>query len=124
MRDCLATSFFYRFSCYLPARVRAALIYEVVWFQLLQLVIGSSAVSLGVLLGTYMGVDVPGQFAAPRKVISRRDHPLRVYGLLELGIGIFGVAVVLFVIPMLEWDLYGGGLGMGCCVDLCCAGWL
>lgn len=33
----------------------AALIYEVVWFQLLQLVIGSSAVSLGVLLGTFMG---------------------------------------------------------------------
>ena len=30
----------------------AALIYEIVWFQLLQLVIGSSAVSLGVLLGT------------------------------------------------------------------------
>lgn len=28
----------------------AALIYEVVWFQLLQLVIGSSAVSLGLLL--------------------------------------------------------------------------
>jgi spermidine synthase len=33
----------------------AALIYEVVWFQLLQLVIGSSSVSLGVLLGTFMG---------------------------------------------------------------------
>ena len=33
----------------------AALIYEVVWFQLLQLSIGSSAVSLGVLLGIYMG---------------------------------------------------------------------
>src|SRR6266702_585177 len=33
----------------------AALIYEIVWFQLLQLVIGSSAVSLGVLLGTFMG---------------------------------------------------------------------
>ena len=33
----------------------SALIYEVVWFQLLQLVIGSSAVSLGVLLGTFMG---------------------------------------------------------------------
>ena len=33
----------------------AALIYEVVWFQLLQLVIGSSAISLGVLLGTFMG---------------------------------------------------------------------
>src|SRR6266545_1642038 len=33
----------------------AALIYEIVWFQLLQLVIGSTAVSLGVLLGTFMG---------------------------------------------------------------------
>ena len=33
----------------------AALIYEVVWLQLLQLVIGSTAVSLGVLLGTFMG---------------------------------------------------------------------
>ena len=33
----------------------AALIYEIVWFQLLQLVIGSSAVSLAVLLGVYMG---------------------------------------------------------------------
>jgi hypothetical protein len=30
----------------------AALIYEIVWFQLLELVIGSSAVSVGVLLGT------------------------------------------------------------------------
>ena len=35
----------------------AALIYEIVWFQLLQLVIGSSAVSLGVLLGTFMRGD-------------------------------------------------------------------
>ncbi len=33
----------------------AALIYEIVWFQLLQLVIGSSAVSLGLLLAAYMG---------------------------------------------------------------------
>ena len=36
----------------------AALIYEVVWFQLLQLVIGSSAVSMGVLLGTFMRTDL------------------------------------------------------------------
>ena len=33
----------------------AAMIYEVVWLQLLQLVIGSTALSLGVLLGTFMG---------------------------------------------------------------------
>ncbi|HEV1286115.1 MAG TPA: fused MFS/spermidine synthase, partial [Bryobacteraceae bacterium] len=88
----------------------AALIYEVVWFQLLQLVIGSSAVSLGVLLGTYMGGMCAGSLLLSR-VISRREHPLRVYGLLELGIGFFGVAV-LFVIPMLN-GVYTAAVGDG-----------
>ncbi len=86
------------------------MIYEVVWFQLLQLVIGSSAVSLGVLLGTYMGGMCIGSVLLSR-VISRREHPLRVYGLLELGIGFFGVAV-LFVIPMLN-GLYTAAVGDG-----------
>jgi spermidine synthase len=88
----------------------AALIYEVVWFQLLQLVIGSSAVSLGVLLGTYMGGMCVGSVLLSR-VISRREHPLKVYGLLELGIGFFGVAV-LFVIPMLN-GIYTAAVGDG-----------
>ena len=88
----------------------AALIYEVVWFQLLQLVIGSSAVSLGVLLGTYMGGMCVGSVLLSR-VISRREHPLRIYGLLELGIGVFGVAV-LFVVPMLN-GIYIAAAGDG-----------
>ena len=46
----------------------AALIYEIVWFQLLQLVIGSSAVSLGVLLGTFMGGMCLGSLLLPRYV--------------------------------------------------------
>src|SRR5262249_20152293 len=33
----------------------AALIYEIVWSQMLELVIGASAISMGVLLGTFMG---------------------------------------------------------------------
>jgi spermidine synthase len=88
----------------------AALIYEVVWFQLLQLVIGSSAVSLGVLLGTYMGGMCIGSVLLS-SVISRREHPLRIYALLELGIGFFGVAV-LFVIPMLN-GIYMAAVGGG-----------
>ena len=64
----------------------AALIYEVVWLQLLQLVIGSNAVSLGVLLGTFMGGMCAGSLLLPRLVYERRN-PLRVYALLELGIG-------------------------------------
>ena len=72
----------------------AALIYEIVWFQLLQLVVGSSAISLGVLLGTFMGGMCLGSLFLPR-VISSRHHPLRVYALLEIGIGLIGVLVLL-----------------------------
>src|SRR5207253_6239409 len=71
----------------------AALIYEIVWFELLQLVIGSSAISLSILLGTFMGGMCLGSLALPR-VVSPRQHPLRVYALLELGIGIIGVLVL------------------------------
>ena len=78
----------------------AALIYEIVWLQLLQLVIGSTAVSLGVLLGTFMGGMCMGSLLLPR-VVSGRRHPLRVYALLELGIGAIGL-VVLFGMPYVE----------------------
>ncbi|MCJ7675789.1 MAG: hypothetical protein MUO33_11650, partial [Sedimentisphaerales bacterium] len=88
----------------------SALVYEIVWFQLLQLVIGSSAVSLGVLLGTYMGGMCLGSVALPR-IISVRQHPLRVYALLELGIGIIGIAV-LFGIPYID-RLYAANVGHG-----------
>ncbi|PYR40143.1 MAG: SAM-dependent methyltransferase [Acidobacteria bacterium] len=71
----------------------AALIYEIVWFQLLQLVIGSSSISLGILLGTFMGGMCVGSLLLPR-VISPRRHPLRVYALLELGIGAFGLLIL------------------------------
>jgi len=88
----------------------AALIYEIVWFQLLQLVIGSSAVSLGVLLGTFMGGMCLGSLALPR-FISARQHPLRVYAKLELGIGIIGI-IVLFAVPLVG-NLYLAIVGHG-----------
>jgi spermidine synthase len=90
----------------------AALIYEIVWFQLLPLVIGSTAVSLGVLLGTYMGGLCLGSFTLPR-LVSVRRHPLRVYAGLELGIGICGLAV-LAVIPLIDrFYAAAGGGGQG-----------
>ncbi len=86
----------------------AALIYEIVWLQLLQLVIGSTAVSLGVLLGTFMGGMCLGSLLLPRLISSSR-HPLRVYAALELGIGVIGIAV-LFGMPYVEavYTLHGG----------------
>ena len=90
----------------------AALIYEVVWFQLLQLSIGSSAVSLGVLLGIFMGGMCLGSLVTPRFLDSNR-HPLRVYAMLELGIGVCGL-LVMWLVPLLggaytAWA--GTGLG-------------
>jgi spermidine synthase len=83
----------------------AALIYEVVWFQLLQLVIGSSAVSLGVLLGTFMGGMCLGSYVLPRYIDPQR-HPLRVYATLELGIGLMGL-LLLFGMPLVN-SIYTG----------------
>ncbi len=77
----------------------AALIYEVVWFQLLELVIGSSAVSIGVLLGTFMGGMCLGSLLLPR-LAPPDAHPLRLYAYLELGIGIVGL-LVLFAVPLI-----------------------
>ncbi|HVX42091.1 MAG TPA: fused MFS/spermidine synthase [Gemmatimonadaceae bacterium] len=80
----------------------AALIYEIVWFQLLSLIIGSSAVSMAVLLGTFMGGMCIGSLLLA-KYISRAQHPLRVYAMLEGAIAIFGLLVL--------WGLpYAGGL--------------
>jgi spermidine synthase len=88
----------------------AALIYEVVWFQLLQLVIGSSAVSLGVLLGTFMGGMCLGSLLLPR-FVSAREHPLRVYAYLELGIAAFGL-LILFGMPVVA-NVYIAWAGSG-----------
>jgi spermidine synthase len=88
----------------------AALIYEVVWFQILELVVSSTAVSLGILLAAFMGGMCLGSWLFPR-VFSSRHPPLRVYALIELGIGAFGI-VELHLIPLCgsvytAWSGYG-----------------
>ncbi len=74
----------------------AALIYEIVWFQMLSLIVGSSAISLGVILGTFMGGMCIGSLYLSR-VISRQQHPLRVYAMLEAGIAVLGVLELLLL---------------------------
>src|SRR5436853_6467520 len=88
----------------------AALIYEVVWLQLLQLVVGSSAVSIAVLLGTFMGGMCLGSLALPR-FVSPRHHPLRVYAALEIGVAVAGVAII-FLMPSVA-RLYTAIVGHG-----------
>jgi spermidine synthase len=89
----------------------AALMYEIVWYQLLQLVIGSSAISLGVLLATFMGGLCAGSLALPRLRWPRGQHPLRVYAKVEFGIAFFGV-LVLFGMPLVD-GVYSAAVGHG-----------
>ncbi len=88
----------------------APLIYEIVWFQLLPIVIGASAISLGLLLAAFMG-GMCLSSASFARVVAARHHPLRVYALLELGIGLFGL-LELFGVPWVG-RLYVAGASAG-----------
>ena len=102
----------------------AALIYEVVWFQLLQFVIGSSSLSLGVLLATFMGGMGLGSWLYSR-VVPCKWHPLAVYAVLELLIGLLGLAIV-FLMPLasrwyLEWvQGHQSGVAVRCILAASC----
>ena len=78
----------------------SALIYEIVWYQLLQLSVGSTAVSLGVLLATFMGGLCIGSILLPR-ILKKTHHPLLVYAIIEAGIGIIA-GLELVLIPLID----------------------
>ncbi len=88
----------------------SALIYEIVWYQMLQLAIGSTQVSLGVLLATFMGGLCLGSIGLPRLRLAGKN-PLRIYAAIELGIGICGT-LVLFVFPFID-RAYVAAVGYG-----------
>ena len=89
----------------------SALIYEVTWYQLLQLAIGSTAVSMGILLATFMGGLCIGSLTLPRMRLATGRHPLRVYAWLEAGIAGFGL-LVLVTLPLID-RVYVAGLASG-----------
>jgi spermidine synthase len=84
----------------------SALIYETVWYQLLQLAIGSTAVSLGCLLATFMGGLCIGSLWFPRLRLSGH-HPLRVFACLELGIAASAILVHL-LLPLVNMAYVAG----------------
>src|SRR5258708_21916464 len=92
----------------------AALIYEVVWFHLLRLVIGASALSLGILLASFMGGMFLGSLLLAR-LVPPTANPLRIYGWLEVGIGCCGLLLpaLLPFARTIYLSLFGyGGLGI------------
>ena len=105
-----AGKFYPLLLCLFVGSGMAALIYEIVWFQLLEFVIGSTAASLAVLLGTFMGGMCLGSLAFAR-IIPVSYHPLRVYAAIELSIGISGILILYFLPPAA--DLYSSIAGHG-----------
>src|ERR1051326_3593985 len=76
----------------------SALIYEILWYQMLVLAVGSTAVSMGVLLATYMGGLCIGSLWLPRARWAQ-GNPLRTYAAIEGGIAGFGL-LVLVLLPL------------------------
>jgi spermidine synthase len=89
----------------------SALIYEIVWYHLLQLAIGSTAISLGILLATFMGGLCLGSTLLPRLLPRTRRHPLQVYAGIEAAIALCGLAE-LVLIPLID-RLYISGAQEG-----------
>jgi len=76
----------------------SALIYEVVWFELLRQVIGASSLSLAIVLASFMAGLFVGSAGFSRWVSVSR-HPLKVYAALEFGIGVIAIGL-LYLLPL------------------------
>ena len=72
------------------------LIYEIVWMKTLTLVIGNSVFSITTVLTAFMGGLALGSFLAGR-FIDKIKNPLRTYGLLEGGIGLYALLLPLLI---------------------------
>jgi spermidine synthase len=90
----------------------AALIYEIVWFYLVELIVGASSISVAVLLASFMGGMALGSALLPR-LVSNRWHPLKVVACLELGIGAIGLSMP-FLLPLVQEGYVAvAGVGAG-----------
>jgi len=85
----------------------AALIYEVTWTRSLSIILGSTTYALSTLLSTFMAGLALGGFIGG-KLADRAKNLLFIFGLLELGIGIFGLITIplIHMIPPLYFKVY------------------
>jgi spermidine synthase len=74
----------------------SGLIYQVVWGRMFGLVFGNTVFASSTVLGTYFAGLALGGYLAGRFVADRSDG-LRIYGILQLGIGLFGALMPLII---------------------------
>ncbi|HXI03139.1 MAG TPA: fused MFS/spermidine synthase, partial [Candidatus Saccharimonadales bacterium] len=68
------------------------LIYEVVWLRMLILVFGSTQFAVSTVLTAFMAGLGLGAYVVGRR-IDRNWSPLKIYGLFEIGIGLYALAI-------------------------------
>lgn len=71
-----------------------ALIYEVLWARMLGMVFGATTIAISAVLTAFMGGLALGS-AVAAKVVNRFKQPLRVYGFIEVAIGVYALIVPL-----------------------------
>src|SRR6476660_6189483 len=70
------------------------LVYEVIWVHLTGLVFGNTSHAISIVLGAFMAGLALGSWKLGQRA-DRTTNPLRLYGLLEIGIGISAALVPL-----------------------------
>jgi spermidine synthase len=96
----------------------SALVYQVLWTRLLGFAFGTTTEAIGTVLAVFFAGMALGNWIAARR-IERIVRPLRLYAMLELGIGGFA----LFTLPLLRsldgiYALTGADLGPGAMLAL------
>ncbi|MEX0932736.1 MAG: fused MFS/spermidine synthase [Candidatus Pacearchaeota archaeon] len=71
----------------------AALIYQVTWIRPLQFVFGSTTYTISIILAAFMGGLALGSWWISKHVDEIKNLP-RAYGLMEIGIGLYGVLLL------------------------------
>ena len=87
-----------------------ALVYELVWFELLRQTIGASFLSVTLVLVCFMSGLLLGSWFF-HSAVPRRIRPLSVYALLELGIAVSALGIAFFLPGIADhypsWTRYG-----------------
>jgi spermidine synthase len=79
--------------CFFASGV-SGLVYQVVWVRELVLVFGATTFAVSTVLTAFMGGLALGSYYFGRRS-ETVERPLRLYGLIEIGIGLYGLAVPL-----------------------------
>lgn len=80
-------------ACFFLSGV-AGLMYEVLWSRMLVVIFGHTMQAVAIVLAAYMTGLALGSLWGGRRV-DRRARPWRTYGLLEIGIGLYGLGTIL-----------------------------